>query len=171
MSAEIRRLLDALEKIANASYTELRPVVERYRLDPDADSLLYPGQKGVHRSYATDEEWALARRVGEWYASIAQAALLAAPAVPQEEQEHTCRQTHSDGTKTTSSEPARKDDRAAATRRSKTPENARTAAATSGAAPSASAPGLLKSATDAAPAPAQEDEPPETPARGVDWTP
>lgn len=86
--------------------------------------------------------------------------VIAAPAVPQEEQEHTCRQIHSDGTKTTSSELARKDDRAAATRRSKTPENARTAAATSGAAQPVSAPGLLKSATDAAPAvPAQEETP------------
>jgi hypothetical protein len=67
--------LEALEKIVNASYTELRPVVEQYKLDPEAPNLIYGGKGNTFRSHATAEEWALVIRVADWFQQIAGAAL------------------------------------------------------------------------------------------------
>jgi hypothetical protein len=62
-------LQDALKRMTNASYAEVRGVVERYRVDPT----------GLHRSYATDDEWALAMRVAAWFQQIAVVALKPQP--------------------------------------------------------------------------------------------
>lgn len=77
---QVATLTEALEKIGNASYTELRPIVERYRLDPKDD---------VYRSYATDEEWTMARNVSGWFQKVAEAAL-AAVREPIEYERCTC---------------------------------------------------------------------------------
>jgi hypothetical protein len=69
------RLRDTLATIANASYTELRPHVERYALDPQAASSLYPPGKGVYRSFATEREWEVARSVAGRLQAIAGSAL------------------------------------------------------------------------------------------------